>query len=133
MSDVSLLRLYLLRALYLTIAVGLGSGIWPIIVKHANVWPMMHGVALCLLAALCSLAWLGLRYPLQMLPLLFFELLWKALWIGVVAVPLWRAGTMDRDNWDTAYACLPIVIALFFIPWQYVFAYYMRKPGDRWR
>jgi len=132
MSEVSLLRLHLLRALYLLIAVGLGSEIWPIIVEPAKPWSLMHGVALSLLAALSALAALGVRYPLQMLPLLFFELLWKAIWLVVIAWPLWRAGQVDAATWETIVACAMGVIVPIVIPWSYVLANYVKKPGDRW-
>lgn len=132
-SEVSLFRLYLLRATYLLIAVGLGSEIWPAILHHARPWDVMQGVACCLLAAVTVLAAIGLRYPLQMLPLLFFEMVWKSLWLIVVAMPLWAASTMDADTWDTAQACLMGIIFPIVIPWRYVFANYVKKPGDRWR
>jgi hypothetical protein len=41
-----------------------------------------------------------------MLPLLFFELVWKPIWLIVVAVPLWSAHQMDAKTWETAFACL---------------------------
>lgn len=86
-----------------------------------------------MLAAVTALCLLGVRYPLQMLPLLILELFWKSLWLAVVAVPIWSAGTiMDADTWDTANACLMGGIFLIAIPWPYVFAHYVKKPGDRW-
>src|SRR5271169_1477100 len=101
MMEVSTLRLYLMRALYLLIFVGLGSEIWPLIIHHSKPWDLMHGVACSLLAALSALMAWGIRYPLQMLPLLLFELLWKAIWLAAVALPLWSAHHLDPDTMDT--------------------------------
>jgi hypothetical protein len=131
-NDVSLLRLYALRAGYLLLVVGLGSEIWPAILHHAKPWDLMHGVADCMLGALTAAALLGLRYPLQMLPLLFFETLWKAIWLTVVALPLWSAGQLDADTAETARDCLVGIVFPIIIPWSYVFANYVKKPGDRW-
>ena len=132
MTEISLLRLYALRAGYLLLVVGLGIEIWPGIIHHARPWELMEGVVQCVLGALSLLALLGLRYPLQMLPLLMFELTWKALWLGVVATPLWSKGIMDENTWSTASACLVGVVFLFVVPWRYVFTAYLARPGDRW-
>jgi len=105
MNDVSLFRLYLLRALYLLIVVGLGIVVWPGVIHHAKPWELMEGVVACMLAAFSALSVLGLRYPLQMLPLLLWELVWKAIWLLVVALPLWSAGQMDESTWSVASAC----------------------------
>ena len=86
MNEVSLVRLYALRATYLLIVVGLGIEIWPGIIHHEKPWELMQGVVNCVLAAVSLLALLGLRYPLQMLPLLFFEMVWKSIWLIVVAL-----------------------------------------------
>jgi hypothetical protein len=133
MTQVSLLRLYALRAGYLLLVVGLGSMIWPGIIDHEKPWTLMQGVVQAMLAAMSALAVLGLRYPLQMLPLLFFEVAWKLIWLIVVAFPLWSANQMDANTFETAIECLMVVIFLIVIPWPYVFANYVMKPGDRWR
>ena len=88
MSAVSTFRLYLLRATYLLIFVGLGSDVWPGMIHHAKAWDLMHGVASSLLAAMSVLVVLGIRCPLQLLPLLLFELLWKSIWLIATALPL---------------------------------------------
>lgn len=133
MNEVSLFRLYLLRALYLLIVVGLGIVVWPGVIHHQKPWELMEGVVACMLAAFSALSVLGLRYPLQMLPLLLWELVWKTIWLIVVALPLWSAGQMDEATRANASACLMVVILPFVIPWRYVFAHYVKKPGDRWR
>jgi hypothetical protein len=133
MNEVSTLRLYLLRVLYLLMFVGLGSIMWPRLISHEP-WEQMEGVAFALLGALSLLAGLGLRYPLQMLPILLFELLWKTIWLLLVALPLWSANQMDPDSMSTVYDCLlGIVICPIVIPWPYVWANFVRKRGERWR
>jgi hypothetical protein len=37
----------------------------------------MDGVVTCLLTVMSLLAFLGLRYPVQMLPIVMFEVAWK--------------------------------------------------------
>jgi hypothetical protein len=133
MAEISLFRLYLLRAAYLMIALFLGSSIWPGIVRHTVEWPHMSGVARCLLAALGLVAVLGVRYPLRMLPLLLFELAWKAIWLLAVGLPLWRAGQLDGANLQTFKDCaFGVVLMAVVLPWPYLLAGYVLRPGDRW-
>ncbi|TFE22815.1 hypothetical protein [Cohnella luojiensis] len=133
MNEVSLFRLYLLRAMYLLIVVGLGIVVWPGVIYREEPWELMEGVVQCILVAFSALSVLGLRYPLQMLPLLLWELVWKLIWLIVVALPLWSAGQMDESTLAIASSCLWVVIIPFVIPWRYVFAHYVKKRGDRWR
>jgi len=131
--QVPLWRLYALRAGYLLLVLGLGSVVWPGVIHHDKPWELMQGVVHCMLAAMSALALLGLRYPLRMLPLLFFEIAWKAIWLLVVALPAWRAHQMGPDTLETAFECLMAVVFLVVIPWGYVAANYGFGRGDRWR
>ena len=133
MKEVSILRLYLMRAMYLLISVGLGFTIWPQILHHPTPWSLWHGVGCSLLGAVSILALLGIRYPLKMLPVFFFELIWKSIWLLAVALPLWISNQMDADNLETAQNCLMAVIIPFVIPWRYVWVNYVKMRGDRWR
>src|SRR5476649_769550 len=133
MNEVSLVRLYMLRAVYLIIAVGLGMLVWPGVIHHDKPWSLWPGVVNCMLAAFGALCALGVRYPLQMLPVLLWELTWKTIWLLVVAMPLWLAGQMDQPTWEIASAVLLVVAFPFVIPWSYVYANYVRKSGDRWQ
>jgi hypothetical protein len=130
---VSLTRLHLLRAGYLLIGVGLVLVKWPLLVNHSQPWPLFEGVVTCMLVAMSLLAFLGLRYPLQLLPILLFELGWKFIWVGVVAAPLWAGHRLDPATLSVFYSCLVVVFVLAVVPWRYVFAQYVSEPGDRWR
>ena len=130
---VSLPRLYLLRFGYLLVAVGIAVTKWPLLINHDVPWPLFEGVETCMLVALSLLSFLGLRYPLQMLPILLFELAWKFIWVAVVVLPLWIANQMDPATLEVFYSCLVVLIVLAVIPWRYVVAHYVMKQGDRWR
>ena len=122
-AQVSLTRLYLLRLGYLVIAVGL----------VATKWPLMEGVETCMLVALSLLSFLGLRYPVKMLPILLFEIAWKIIWVAVVVLPLWTSDQLDTATAKVFYTCLVVLIVLAVIPWRFVVAQYVTKHGDPWR
>jgi hypothetical protein len=132
MNRISTWRLHLLRAGYLLLVVGLGSEVWPQIFDHPSTWMLPRGIVVSMLGALSALSLLGLRYPLQMLPLLFFEMVWKTIWLISMALPLWTAGRLDAGTAETAFECLLVVIFLPIIPWDYVFQSYVKKAGDPW-
>ena len=107
-TDLSLTRLHLMRGGYLLMGVGLALVKWPLL-PEASALPLYEGVTLCILTAMSILAFLGLRHPVKLLPLLLFESAWKPLWISLV------------------------VIILAVTPWRYVWRNYVRTTGDRWR
>jgi len=133
LPEVSVFRLYTLRASYLVLAVGLGVYIWPVVLHHTNQFATTRGVQCALLAGLGATAALGLRYPVQMLPLLLFELVWKAIYLTAFALPLWSAHQINAAAAEDIQACLMVVIFIPLIPWRYVFAHYVLKHGDRWK
>jgi hypothetical protein len=102
MAELPLYRLYALRALFLLIGLGEGLQIWPAIFHHARPWEFWHGVSMSFLGALTALSLLGVRYPIKMMPLLFFELAWKGLWVLAVFLPLWLAHRVDADTAGTS-------------------------------
>jgi len=103
---VPLARLHVLRLGYLVIAVGILLAKWPLLLHHPQPWPLYEGVETSMLVALSLLWFLGLRYPLQLLPALLFEVAWKLIWK---------------------------LIPLAVIPWRYVVSQYVTRPADPWR
>ena len=131
--EVSTFRLNLMRVGYLILFLGVGLTEGPALIHHEG-WIYLHGVASCLLVTLSLLAGLGIRYPLQMLPVFLFELGWKAIWLLTIALPLWLAHDTDPQTTRMAMICLAAMIIMpLLIPWSYVFKHYVMKPGDRWR
>jgi len=133
MHEVSLVRLYTLRICYLILAVGLGLYMWPSVLHHTADLAITHGIQFSLLAGLGLTAVLGLRYPVQMLPLLLFELIWKTIYLLAFALPLWSAHQVTAAAAEDIRACLMVVIFIPLIPWRYVARHYIMQPGNRWR
>jgi hypothetical protein len=130
-SQVSLARLYVLRATYLLLVVGLGAMILPALVGHELA---ARGVIPSLLGAVWVLAFFGLRYPLRMLPLLMFEFVWKAIWMIDFGLPQWSSGqtppTFAEDFFNVGVG---VILMPLVIPWGYVWRHYVKASGDRWR
>jgi hypothetical protein len=70
MTEVSALRLYVMRFLYFGNFVFLGLSVWPVLLHPAKPLAPLNGVAFSFWAALSTLCGIGLRYPLKMVPVL---------------------------------------------------------------
>ena len=93
----------------------------------------MGSVVLSVLGAFALLAVLGIRYPLKMLPLLLFELLWKSIWVLAFGLPLVLSGRLGPETTETLTACLMgVVLVPLVMPWGYVLKHYLKAPGARW-
>jgi hypothetical protein len=106
-EDVSTLRLYVMRFVYLLNFVLLGLDVWPALFRHPGAWDPVKGV-----------------------PLLLLQLLYKTLWLVAVALPMWSA---VRSIDLTRAMVIGVVVDLLGIPWSYVLATYVKERGDRWR
>jgi len=130
-QEVSLTRIYVLRATYLLLVIGLGGMVVPEVVSHPVI---SRGVIPSLLGAVWLLAFVGLKYPLTMLPLLMFEFAWKSIWMLAYGLPQWYAGQLpatfaeDSFNIGVGVILMPLVI-----PWGYVYRHYIKQSGARWR
>jgi hypothetical protein len=132
MSDISTLRLYLLRAMYLLMAIGLGITVWPGILVPGEV-SHMGSVVRSMLGALALMSLWGLRHPVRMLPILLFEFMWKVIWVVAFALGPWLSGELDPARQETLLACLMgVILVPIAVPWGYVLRHYFRAPGDRW-
>ncbi|MDQ0120994.1 hypothetical protein J2T22_004207 [Pseudarthrobacter defluvii] len=131
-AELPVYRLHMMRCGYLLMAVGLMIVKWPLL-PQAALMPLMDGVVVCILTAMSLLALLGLRYPVAMLPVLLFEVTWKLLWLGIVALPHLIADDMDRATADLLFSVLFVTAILAVTPWGYVWKRFVTARGDAWR
>jgi len=78
----------------------------------------MESVVTAFLSALWLLSVYGLWQPIKMLPLLVFEITWKAIWAFAIALPRWIDGRMTPEFADIAFACAFALPILFVFPWR---------------
>jgi hypothetical protein len=132
-AELPLWRLHLMRVGYLVMGLGLAVVKWPVVIGYDRSMPLFEGVVAVLLTAMSLLAFLGLRYPVRLLPILLFECVWKLIWLSVVALPAVAAGDADEALQEVIFSCSLVVIILAVVPWGYVWQRYVTAKGDRWR
>ena len=125
-------RLNLMRVGYLVMGVGLVIVRWPSLL-HASSLSTFEGVVVAMLVAMSLLAFLGLRYPTKLLPILVFESAWKVLWLATVAVPHLIAQDLDGPGEKLLSSILWVVIPLAVTPWDHVWRTYVTAPAERLR
>jgi hypothetical protein len=125
-------RVNLMRLGYGLMAFGIAATKWPVLPGAASL-PVYEGVVAAMLTAMSLLAFLGLRYPVKLLPVLIFESAWKLIWLAVVAVPHLVAGDMSADMGRMLFNVSLVVVILAVTPWDYVWRTYVRATGDPWR
>jgi hypothetical protein len=125
-------RLNLMRVGYLVMGVGLAVFRWPSLL-HASSLPPYEGVVVAILTAMSLLAFLGLRHPTKMLPILVFESAWKVLWLAIVALPHLIAQDIDGPTEKILSTVVWVVIILAVTPWDYAWRLYVTAPAERLR
>jgi hypothetical protein len=131
-AQLALWQLNLMRVGYLVMVVGLAATKWPLLLQHRS-WTLEEGTIECLLVAMSLLALVGLRHPARMLPILLFEVAWKVMWLGIVALPLWADDALGGATRTQAGAVLWVVIIIAVVPWRHVVTRYVAAPADPWR
>ena len=97
MDQVSPVRLNCLRAMYLFIVVGFGAFLLPSILFPSHTLEPLEAVTNYMLLAFWLLSVPGLLYPLQMLPVLLWEIVWKTVW-----VLMWRCRSGKAAIWSAS-------------------------------
>lgn len=123
-------RINAMRFLFLLMAGIMGSVVWQQLLFESADWPAARGLAKSMLAALALMSLLGVRYPLQMLPLMLYEIAWKTVWLLAIALRAWLGGRWTADINSLFEDCIGIVIAYFIVPWRYVWARYIAQPME---
>lgn len=126
-------RINAMRLLFLLMACFMGGFVWYRLLFEVTGQPLQWGLAKSMLAALALMSLLGVRYPLQMLPLMLYETAWKTIWLTLVAFRAWLAGDWNLEFQGLFNDCIGIVIAYFIIPWRYVWARYFTQPMEPFR
>lgn len=118
-----------LRLFYALMLVLVAPQAWHTLLTHDGAWDPTRAVAWCVWAAYPTLSLLGVFKPLKMLPLMLFMLFYKALWLAVVAAPLWKAGQLaGTPAGEMAQVFEWVWVPALVVPWGYVARNYVPWP-----
>jgi hypothetical protein len=122
-------NLWGLRLFYLLMLVFVVPDAWHGLLMHQGPWDPLRAVAVCVWATYPALAVFGLVHPLRWLPLMFFTIGYKTLWLAFVAFPMWQAGTLAGSPAEQiAYAFLFVPLLAAVVPWGYAYRTFVRWP-----
>jgi len=125
------IQVFALRLGFVLVLVIVGNISWTRFINHQGDWDPIPAAALSMWAAHSLLSLIGVFRPLQMLPLVLFEIGYKILWLAIVAWPLWSANRLvGSPAEDLTYAFLPVVVPIVLVPWSYVFRKYVWSQPD---
>jgi hypothetical protein len=121
-----------LRLFYLLMLVFVAPDAWRGLLTHQGPWDPLRAVAVCVWATYPALAFFGLIHPLRWLPLMFFTIGYKTLWLVFVAWPLWQAGTLAGSPAEAlTYVFIAVPVLAAVVPWGYAYRTYVRWPQAR--
>ena len=120
------INIYLLRLLFTLMFFFLGRDAWTHILTFKGSWNPAAAAAWCIWASYAVLSIIGILQPLKMLPLVLLEILYKVLWLLVVAYPLWSTNQLIGSPAESmTYAFLWVVLPIIAMPWKYAFESYI--------
>jgi hypothetical protein len=114
------IEVYGLRIVFLLMFLCVGFDSWSALFAHQGPWDPLRGAALCMFAGYSLLAGIGVLRPLRMLPIMVFMVIYKSIWLMVVAYPLWTNGTLIGSPIEPmARIFIWVVVPMLLVPWGY--------------
>jgi hypothetical protein len=119
-------HLWGLRLFYFLMVIGVTPTAWGVLLSHHGAWDPLQAIAWSVWATYPALALLGVLHPLRWLPLMFFGIGYKAVWLAFVAYPLWQAGTLaGTQTGEIAASFLALPLLALVVPWGYAWRTYV--------
>jgi hypothetical protein len=104
----------------------LGKESWTKIFTFKGTWDPMAAMAWSMWASYSVLSIIGIINPLKMLPIVMLEILYKLIWLILVAYPLWSSNQLIGSAAEhMTYSFLWVVLPIVAMPWRYVFRRYI--------
>lgn len=122
-----------LRLIFAAMVIVLGAKQLSFIVEGSAEWGAWKGLGHSMLVTLAVLAVVGVFRPLAMLPLMLYEMVWKAVWLLIIALPAFLDGRAVPSIVSVTGSSIGIVLLIILIPWRYVWWCYVAQPAERWR
>ena len=119
------IQLHMLRLLFALMFFFLSFEAWSTIIAHQGPWEPVRAAAWAMWGAYSIIAFIGIRQPLKMLPIVLFEIIYKVTWLVIVAWPLYGLHLFvgKRDGMTSVYVW--VIFPIVAMPWRYFFKAYI--------
>ena len=118
-----------LRLMFLLIFLFLGYDSRTTLLMHQGTWNHVRVAALCMWGSFALLSIAGVFYPLKMVPLVAFEILYKSAWLILFAYPAWKAHELTGPAAEMTRDFLGVLWAIVAMPWRYALrTYVLNRP-----
>lgn len=109
-----------LRVFYALMLVFVAPTAWRVLLATEPGGDPVRAVAWAVWATYPALALFALVHPLRWLPLMFFTIGYKSVWLATVAWPLWQAGRLwGTPAGEVAGSFLALPLLALVVPWGY--------------
>jgi hypothetical protein len=120
------INIYLLRILFTLMFLFVAYDSWTHIYNHTGPWDNMNAAAWCMWASYTTIGIIGVFRPLKMLPIVLFEIVYKLVWLAIVAYPLWVKNKLAGSPAEgMTNVFLWVVLPILAMPWRYFFMLYI--------
>ncbi len=125
-EGVARINIYLLRLLFILVFLFVTYDSWSHIINHSGPWNNTDAAAWCMWGSYSVLSLIGIFRPLKMLPIVVFEIIYKIVWLILVAYPLWANNALAGSSAEgMTNAFLWVILPIIAMPWRYFFRTYI--------
>lgn len=120
------INIYLLRLLFTLMFLFLTYDSWKVILTHEGPWDNTRAAAWCMWGSYSFISFIGILRPLKMLPIVLFEIIYKIVWLLIVAYPLWVNNELTGSPAEgMTNVFVWVVFPIVAMPWRYFFRTYI--------
>src|SRR2546423_3800595 len=120
------INIYLLRILFTLMFLFVTYDSWTHILNHKGPWENANAAAWCMWGTYSLMSIIGIFRPLKMLPIVLFEIIYKIIWLVIIAYPLWAKNQLIGSPAEgMTRAFVWVVLPIVAMPWRYFFRTYI--------
>ena len=121
------INIYGMRFIYILMATLLAMDVWTHIITYDQKWDPSDAMNWSVWAAFTLFAVIGIFHTVKMIPIMVLEIVYKTIWLILVALPLFQDGNLSNDATDgMIFPFILVILPVIFVPWGYVVKKYIR-------
>ena len=121
------INIYGMRFIYILMATLLAMDVWTHIITYDQKWDPSDAMNWSVWAAFTLFAVIRIFHTVKMIPIMVLEIVYKTIWLILVALPLFQDGNLSDDTTDgMIFPFILVILPVTFVPWGYVVKKYIK-------